>query len=437
MLSRYLPKSLFARAVLIFVVPMVLVQVITTIVFIDNHWQKITSRLASGVAGELAIIAERVEADPASLPTLSQAAASKLGMFINFEPDVVMEKKGKNTDGIWRRFVGITLSRELDKYVGRPHNLAIQSKGEEWAEVDIQLKNGVLKAFVLERRLFTSSSYIFLAWMSLSAFILFTVSIIFLRNQIRPIKRLAVAAERFGRGREVRGFRPQGASEVRRAAQAFIDMKSRINKFIDQRTTLLAGVSHDLRTPLTRIKLGLSFLPESPDVDALKSDVNEMEMMVNAYLDFIRGEGDEPFEDVSLGDMLEAVAEPFRREGHKIEIEKEKNIIIEARKLSVSRCLTNIVKNACRHGGGDVHIKLTEAPHNVTITIDDKGEGIPAEKREDVFKPFYRLEKSSGKAGVGLGMTVARDLIQSQGGEIALSESPYGGLRVELVLPKE
>lgn len=436
MFSRFLPKSLFARAVLIFVVPMVLVQVITTIVFIDNHWQKITSRLASGVAGELAIISEQIEKSPESLPEMSSYAASKLGIFINFEPSLSLEKTGKNTQGLWQKFVGITLSRELEKIVSRPFNLKIDSKGEEWAEVNIQLKNGVLKAFVLERRLFTSSSYIFLGWMSLSAFILFTVSILFLRNQIRPIKRLAVAAERFGRGREVRGFKPQGASEVRRAAQAFIDMKARINKFIEQRTTLLAGVSHDLRTPLTRIKLGLSFLPESADVEALKTDVAEMEAMINAYLEFIRGEGDEPFEDVSVADLLEIVIEPFRREGNQISFDKTNNPVISARKLSLSRCFTNIVKNACRHGGGVVHVKLAETPESISVTIDDEGQGIPPDKREDVFKPFYRLEKA-GKGGVGLGMTVARDLIQSQGGDITLSESPQGGLRVALILPKE
>jgi two-component system osmolarity sensor histidine kinase EnvZ len=274
--------------------------------------------------------------------------------------------------------------------------------------------------------------------MVLTSIVVLTIAILFLRNQIKPIVRLADAAEAFGKGREAPNFRPRGAREVRRAAAAFLEMKTRIERAIEQRTTMLAGVSHDLRTPLTRMRLALEFLGGGePEVAELKADVIAMERMVQGYLEFARGEGPEQPRDTDLGLLIEEVAASARRDGAEISLALPEDYVLPLRPDAMRRCIANLLSNARRYGG---HIWVTALPvaDGVDIFIDDDGPGIPPAQRENVFRPFFRLDPSRNPStgGVGLGLTIARDVARGHGGELTLEESPQRGLRVRLHLPQ-
>jgi two-component system, OmpR family, osmolarity sensor histidine kinase EnvZ len=257
-----------------------------------------------------------------------------------------------------------------------------------------------------------------------------------MRNQVKPIRRLAHAAESFGKGQEVRDFKPEGATEVRQAAAAFISMRDRIKRQIQQRTEMLAGVSHDLRTPLTRMKLQLEMLPEVPEASYLQADVAEMEHMVEGYLAFARGEGQEKPAPTDLGNLLRDVVGHMTRDGRKVDLHVEQDLTLPLRRESMRRCLSNLLANAKRHGQ-HVAVRAGRRKNLVEVTIDDDGPGIPPERYEDVFKPFFRLEQSRNPAtgGIGLGLTIARDVARSHGGDVALEPAPGGGLRARIWLP--
>jgi two-component system osmolarity sensor histidine kinase EnvZ len=286
------------------------------------------------------------------------------------------------------------------------------------------------------RRLFSSTTYIVILWMVGTSLALLAVATIFMRNQVRPIRRLATAADEFGKGRDSDDFRIEGASEVRQAAAAFNLMRDRIRRQLSQRTEMLAGVSHDLRTPLTRMKLALAMMGDGPDVADLKGDVSEMERMVGGYLAFAKGEGREPAVEIDLSELLHEVVGAALREGANIQLDAEEDLRLTLRPEAMRRCLTNLIGNAQRHAKS---IWVAAAYHGdaVEITIDDDGSGIPPDKREEVFRPFYRIDSSRNPetGGIGLGLTIARDVMRSHGGELTLSESPQGGLRASLRLP--
>ncbi|MCR4376942.1 MAG: ATP-binding protein [Rhodospirillales bacterium] len=433
MLKPYLPKSLLGRSVLIIVMPLILLQVISATVFFENHWNKVGRRLALDVAGEIALLIDvaRDTADGAELDTLFKRAALMLQLEVSYEPGAVLS----NTDKFGESILVGQLTAAMNEVVNRPHRIDADTQ-DRFVEIDVQLAEGVLNVVVPNKRLFSTTTYVFVLWMAGTSMLLFGVAVIFMRNQVRPIRRLAQAANDFGMGRDSPKFKPEGASEVRRAAVAFIAMRNRIKRHIQQRTDMLAGVSHDLRTPLTRMKLQLAMMGETSGVDELNSDVLDMEHMLEEYLAFARGEGGEKVVEANLSEMLGEIVAQARRKGGAIDLHTEGDIVAPVRVNALKRALTNLVDNSVRHAD-HISIRLRLRGEMAECVIDDDGPGIPADKREEVFKPFFRLDTSrnSQTGGVGLGMTIARDAIRGHGGDVVLDDAPGGGLRVKVILP--
>lgn len=434
--KKLLPRTLMGRSLLILILPVLLIQVIATYIFFDRHWTKMTSRLAFAVSGEISMIADQVEEDRGQerLDLITRYAAQALDFLVSFEPGGVLaaEKAKPPPDSIMVR----TLARSIAGQVRRPYIIDVDVQ-EKWVNVVLQLENGLLHISVPQRRLFSTSGYIFLLWMIGVSIILLAIAILFMRNQIRPIRRLAVAAERFGRGLDVpSSFKPEGAYEVRQAARAFIDMHERIRRQIQQRTAMLAGVSHDLRTPLTRMKLQTAMLPPGADVEALKADIVDMERMIDAYLDFARGAGGEAVVRTDLRDMIERIVVAMRRLGASITLECEGDMLVSLRPVAFERCLNNLVGNA-RQYAGHIWISARRNGGMLRIEIDDDGPGIPPDQYDEVFKPFVRGEPSRNPAtgGVGLGLPIVQDIVHSHGGRVWLEQSPRGGLRVVVEIP--
>ena len=435
-LKRFLPRTLFGRSLMIILVPVLLLQVITVVVFIDRHWSKMTSRLANGVAGEIAVIAGQIEggADEKEISGLADRAIRHLDLLVSFDRGA--ELQGQSHKGAYDSIVARTLSKALEKQMDRGYRINVQIE-DEWVEISLQLSNGVLHISALESRLFSSSAYVFLLWVVLTSLILFAIALLFMRNQIRPIRRLAVAADRFGKGHDVPAFKPEGAAEVRQAARAFMEMHTRIKRQIDQRTQMLAGVSHDLRTPLTRLRLNLAMLPDESDIRAMRADVEAMENMIRGYLDFARGHNDETTVKCDISGLLETVAETAGRSGHHIETHIEADLTASLRPQAFERCMSNLLDNAGYYGE-HIHVSARALQDNIEIIIEDDGPGIDESLYEDVFKPFYRLDESrnSETGGVGLGLSIAKDTVHAHGGRIWLERSPYGGLKVVILLPR-
>ncbi len=437
-LKKLLPRTLFARSLLILTAPIILTLVISIYIFFDGHWSKTASKIAVGVAGEVAYIVDVVSEnkDPALIQNLSDLTIKNLQLNLQYIEGGQIKLAPDNYVGRGQIIEKI-LSHELKKRIENPYSIIVDVE-EKWTQVQVQLEEGALIITSPQRRLFSSSGYAFLLWMVSISSILLIVAVLFMRNQIRPIKRLAVAAERFGKGRDVPFFKPEGAREVRAAAQSFIGMRDRINKQIQQRTSMLAGVSHDLRTPLTRMKLQVEMLPDDEDRQALKSDVEEMQRMIDAYLQFAKGDGNEEMERVDLSHLLQGQQALFERDGFDVElwVETEKNFDLFLRPVAFNRCIGNIISNAKKYAS-KARITMSRDDENILIFIDDDGQGIDEAHYEDVFKPFYREEKSrnSKTGGVGLGLPIAQDIIFAHGGEINLDKSPQDGLRVVIQLP--
>lgn len=433
MLKPYLPKSLLGRSVLIIVMPLILLQVISATVFFENHWNKVGRRLALDVAGEIALLIDlaRDTTDVAALDTLFKRAAIVLQLEVSYDHGAVLS----NTDKLGESILVGQLTAAMNEVVNRPHRIDANSQ-DRFVEIDVQLAEGVLNVVVPNKRLFSTTTYVFVLWMAGTSMLLFGVAVIFMRNQVRPIRRLAQAANDFGLGRDSPKFKPEGASEVRRAAVAFIAMRNRIKRHIQQRTDMLAGVSHDLRTPLTRMKLQLAMMGERSGVDELNSDVLDMEHMLEEYLAFARGEGGEKVVEANLSEMLGEIVAQARRKGGAIDLHTEGDINAPVRVNALKRALTNLIDNSVRHAS-HISIRLRLRGELAECVIDDDGPGIPADKREEVFKPFFRLDTSrnSQTGGVGLGMTIARDAIRGHGGDVVLDDAPGGGLRVKVILP--
>ena len=430
---RLLPRSLFGRALLIIVMPLILLQVVSTWIFYERHWDTITRRLSGAVAGELALAIDRIAISTDHGTTNAELAelGRSLAMRLQFRRgDILPNNQASETGPKLQR----QLERELASRIHRPIYLDVEYQKRQIL-VRIQLPNGVLDAEVDRERLYSTTTYIFLLWMVGTSLVLFAVATLFMRNQIRPIRRLARAMERFGRGQDVGDYRPAGATEVRQAGAAFNVMRDRLQRMITQRTEMLAGVSHDLRTPLTRMKLQLAML-KGQDAAPLTADVAEMEKMLNEYLSFARGEGTEAVAQTHLNDLLAEVVDGARRQGAQIALEAGPDIVVAARPNALKRCLTNVVTNAIAHGTR-VLVQAARRGDRIEIVVDDDGPGIPPDKREEVFRPFYRIEGSRSRetGGTGLGLTIARDVIHGHGGDITLDDSPWGGLRARLSLP--
>lgn len=433
---KMLPRTLFARSLLIIVVPVILFQVLVTVVFVDNHWRKVTSRMSFAVAGEVAMMADMVPLtyDPVTIERLKETGERRLSFIVMAEPGGRIVE-GVETSGIWQPLAADMLADQLRAQVARPFHLSF-GPDNEWADIQVQMPWGVFRVYALERRLFSTSAYIFLFWMIGSSLVLFTIAVAFMRNQVRPIHRLAIAAERLGMGRDIPNFKPEGAREVRSAARAFISMNERIRRQIEQRTAMLAGISHDLRTPLTRLKLGLSMLPSSADVDALKGDVNDMDRMINSYLNFVRGEGKEATERVDLKELIEKISMATRRQNKDVNVFTADDLYITLRPIAFERCLQNVISNAAKYAD-KIWISARRIEDEIRINIDDNGIGIDPSLYEEVFKPFVRADHSrnTSTGGVGLGLPIARDIVHSHGGQIWLEKSNKGGVRAVITLP--
>ncbi|MBL8808276.1 MAG: HAMP domain-containing protein [Rhodospirillales bacterium] len=434
LLRKIMPRSLFGRALVILVTPMVLVQIVAGFVFYDRVWDTVSRRLSNAIAGEVATVVQTMSRYPAEEDRRWLVGTMQLayGSTYTFEPGAILDRTGPaQPDTILEHY----LVAGLNERVRRPFLL------DAWGDPDdirlsVQLPDGVLHLVTSRQRVFTTNVYVFVLFMVGSSLILIAIASAFMNNQVRPIKRLAAAAEAFGKGREDAEFRAYGASEVRQAASAFLTMRERIRRYMAQRTEMLAGISHDLRTPLTRMKLELAMLGDHQSAAGLKTDVGDMERMVESYLAFVRGEGEEKIVESDLGAILGDIVSAMLRGGNSVTLELVGDMHIALRPHAVKRSVENLVANAVRHAA-QVRIRAERHAGDIEIVIDDDGPGIPAESREDVFKPFFRLDaaRNAETGGVGLGMTIARDVIRGHGGDVRIDESPMGGARARIRLP--
>jgi two-component system osmolarity sensor histidine kinase EnvZ len=441
MLKRLLPRSLLGRSVLIIVMPLIVLQAVALQVFYGTHWEVVSRRLAAAVAGDIGMIVEMIERNrnPETLAWVTAEALSRLELVIRLEPGGVLPDAPDVVTGPAED----ELAAAIVERVRLPYRIT-WPRGERAVEIMIQLPDGLLHVDAPAKRLFTGTVTVFVLWLIGSAMIVFAVAVLFMRNQVKPIRRLAAAAEAFGKGQDVAPIKPEGAEEVRQAAVAFNRMRERVARFLAQRTEMLAGVSHDLRTPITRMRLGLAMLSprvtveDREEAEALAGDLAEMEGMIEAYLAFARGEGAEQAQEADLAELLEEVAAKARRNGTAVTVDAEAALVLPLRPDAMRRCVTNLVDNARRHAAhvwlGAGRFVRPSGGGAVQITVDDDGPGIPPGEREEAFRPFVRLGQA-GASGTGLGLTIARDIVRAHGGEIALEASPHGGLRARISLP--
>jgi len=433
-LTSGLPKGLYARSILIVVMPIVILQSVVAYVFMERHWQTVTRRLSSALTRDIAAIIEVIETYPQDerYSEITRIAADTFGLTVTILPAAPLPEPGPRP---FFSLLDSTLSREISNRIDRP--FWIDTLGNSnLVEIRISLDGEVLRLFAPRNRAYASNSHIFLIWMVGASLVLIAIALLFLRNQIKPIVTLAHAAEQFGKGRPVAAFRPRGAREVRQAAQAFMDMRERIERQMEQRTTMLSGVSHDLRTILTRFKLELAMLGNTPETEALRGDVDEMSRMLEDYLAFAQGDAGEASEIVDVPALLDEIAESARRTGDVVEtgFDGEPRALVRA--LGFRRCIANLVGNAAKHANR-IELKARHAEGWLKVTVDDDGPGIPADERENVFRPFYRLDpgRNVDAGGTGLGLAIARDIAISHGGDVILADSPLGGLRAVLMIP--
>ena len=425
----FLPSSLFGRALLILVLPTIFIQLIMAYVFFDRHWDNVTRRMSNTLAGEMAFFLRQLKHHHADeREQLVQDFEATTGIDVIFDKPEAFVPEYET--GEFPEF-----QQRLHEKISEPFTVRKNTIGTV-IEIAIKLNDQTLRMETTVKRLESRTTIVFLVWMLGASAVFLLIATLFLRNQIRPIRKLAEAADGFGRGVDIPDFKPSGASEVRKAARAFIVMRERIKRQLRTRTEMLAGISHDLRTPLTRMKLELAMLGDSQAVHELGGDVQQMEHMIAEYLDFARGEGREEAIRMSLNELLEDVVSDYQRLNADVALVSENDVVVDIRVSSFRRMLHNLIDNAMRYGQR-CELNLRVAANYCEIVIDDEGPGIPSEKREEVFKPFNRLDPSrnSKTGGVGLGLTIARDIALAHGGAISLETSPKGGLRVIIRLP--
>jgi two-component system osmolarity sensor histidine kinase EnvZ len=435
-LADMLPKGLYKRSLLIVIVPMVLLQSAVTFAFMQHHWDLVTRRLSEAVARDVGALTDLYQRLP---PGQDDASLANLASE-RFRMDASLLAPGPLPPVMPRSFYGAldpltrTLPKEIKKQIIEP--FWIDTVGRSGlVEIRVDLGGRVLRLVTRRALAYEANAHIFILWMLGAMILLLTLAIIFLRNQIRPILRLAKAAEDFGKGRDL-DFSPHGAREVRQAGHAFIEMKRRVELATEQRTAMLNGVSHDLRTMLTRFKLSLALLDNSADSEFLQNDVDEMGQMLEGYLAFARGDTGESTAQINVGSILEDLRTASERHGANLGVETRGDLDIRIRPMAMKRCVGNLVANAQRHAER-VRVSATREAQFVSIVVDDDGAGIDPAYREDVFRPFYRLDeaRNQDEGGSGLGLAIARDIARSHGGDITLSESPLGGLRAAVRIP--
>ena len=435
LIKKWLPTSLYGRSLLIIILPVALMQMAVAWGFFEAHWRTVTRQLSESLAGDVAWVVDAYSADPRpeALAVLAQRAERTKSLSVVLqEGQPVPVGRRSSTFPVF----DAALRTALDEHLAGSFWLDA-TRYPAYLDIRVAVPRGTLRIIALKERAFASRGHVFVLWLAGATLLLTAVAVLFIRNQVRAIERLAAAAEAFGRGAESPRFKPSGAREVRQAAHAFLEMKARIQRHIDQRTALLASVSHDLRTPLTRLKLELALAEPGPRVQAMKRDLFDMEHMIDEYLAFARGQGGETVEMVGLRGLIEEVSEGATRAGAHVQVAADPGLSAPVRPLALKRALANLVMNAAVHGER-VEVRARTGPEGgVEIVVDDDGPGIPVERYEDAFKPFSRLDdaRNQNLKGVGLGLAIARDVARGHGGDVTLSKSPLGGLRAVVRLP--
>lgn len=438
--KRILPQNLFGRALLIVVVPTVLVQIMAAYVFYARHWENVSRWMAVSLAGEIALLAHEINA---ATPDRQQELAAFAERLMQIRMTVLPMPEQAGEERFLRSGEAISplFFYELDRRLNLPFSLELINKQQD-LRISVKLEQQLLLIEVSQKRLVSATTEIFIMWLFGSATLFTGIAVLFLRNQIRPIVKLASAMDEFGKGHDEEGFRPQGAQEIKQAGRAFMQMKQRLERQITARMEMLAGISHDLRTPLTRMKLQLEFLKKTDEQTTLElqRDISDMEHMISEYLDFVRGEGEEAAVKQLIVPFLQEVLSRYEGQGHVIPLQVDEGcsgVEIYLRSQAFRRVLTNLVDNALRYGGRKREISIRKRHSHAEIAVEDAGKGIPVSQREEVFKPFKRLDvsRNSQTGGVGLGLTIARDIIHAHGGEISLQDSHLGGLKVLITLP--
>jgi len=437
-LRRLMPRGLLGRSLLIILVPLVILQAIALQLFYGSHLDVISRRLAAGVAGDVAIVVGLLERETQEEDRswIFREAAWRLDLSLAYEAGARLANIGTRPASMPLLPLEDDLATAMQERVRLPFDADWQSDPRS-VIIRVQMTDGILHVEVARKRLFSGTIYLFVIWLVGSSLLLFVVAAIFMRNQVRALRKISAAAEAFGMGRTVGPMKPEGAAEVRQTAAAFNRMEERVRRFVDSRTDMLAGISHDLRTPLTRLRLALALLPETvrEDAAAMTEDVEEMDRLIGDYLAFARGEGMEQAEQADLAALIRDVAARQGRGGAAIPIEGPLALRMELRAGAMRRCFGNLLDNARKHAKR-VTVTLTEQPRGqdgiwADIVIDDDGPGIPAASREDAFKPFTTLAGGS----TGLGLAIARDIARAHGGDVLLEDSPFGGLRARIRVP--
>ena len=423
-----LPKGLYSRSLLIIIIPVVVLQGILTFVFLDRHWQLVTRKLSSAVASEIATFIDVV-------PSLGLNKVIELSeRFYDAEVNYIPNKKLINNPPKPINLVENTLSKELSKNINNSFWVDAHTY-EKRVIVQIEKKEGIYEFIIPRRNVYATNSHIFLVWMVISSLLLVSVAVIFMRQQIKPIEKLSKAAQQFGLGKKMENFKPSGATEVRRAAEAYLKMQERIERFIEQRTLMLAGVSHDLRTPLTRLKLQIEMLSDDKTNIELLSDVNEMQKMLENYLDFAEDVTREKAIKTDLKKMISEIidSESTKSKTIELDIKNYESIFFECRTIAMKRCITNLLNNACSYGDR-IRISLERKKDIIDISIEDNGPGIDKSDYDKAIKPFIRLDSSRNQniPGSGLGLSISQDITSNHGGKLIMSKSNLGGLKVQL-----
>ncbi len=433
--KRWLPRSLYGRSLLIIILPVLVMQAAVGWAFFESHWRTVTRQLSESLAGDVAwdVAAYQADPSPIAFAKIADRAERAQSISIAFQPDRPIPTNRRATlfppfDDALRTALDARLDQDF---------WVDTTRYPAYVDIRVAMKGGSLRFIAPRERAFAARGHVFLLWLTGATLLLTAVAIVFIRNQVRAIERLAAAADAFGRGQDSPHFKPHGAREVRQAAEAFLAMRARIQRHIDQRTALLASVSHDLRTPLTRLKLQAALAEPSPRLADIKRDLSEMEHMIDEYLAFARGQEGEAVRDFPLRPLLEEVGADAGRAGAQVAVEADPALCAAIRPKAFKRALSNLVQNAAAHGA-HVQVAARRTPFGgLEVSVDDDGPGIPPDRYEEAFRPFGRLDPSRNQnaKGVGLGLAIARDVARGHGGDVELEKSPMGGLRATVRLP--